>query len=673
LVASDQPLAAAEIGSQLNISARMVRSSLGPAADWLENKDILLKQVRGQGVSLVGPETSKRNLAEAIRAYDKPLRWLSPSERVNVVLLTLCFSDQPTQVKQLQEALNLSRTTALGVLDASEKWLHAYRLQLVRRPNYGCMIIGDELSLREAAIALLQESAGDTRLLALLQGLKTVVNVPSRMRTGLDETLSIFWMKLDIPRIRQLMFPLEQEFAGTLSDHGYIGLCLYLAATIYRVQIGKTLSTLPDPSKYPVLTSRVSEAGKIATTLYQRLGIQLPTAEIDWLALKIAEASSVLAPAGQSRRQPEVGVDPTIRKIVERIVVQASLSLHPGLSTDRELIRYLTMDIKHFIDLQPLRRGQPRPSPLLREVRTQFQYIYSVAQQSSAFLIEELGIELDECEIGNIAACLIAALEHLRRSDQPKKRVLVVCSEGAVTAWLLVSRLRAEFPDIEVAEVISALELENRKVSDGIDVIVSTIPLNVKNIPSRQVNPLLGVEDCRKLKELLRQKRSIPSADRMLNRRKLHLADLITRDMIDLGVPANDWREVVWKAGSRLLQAGRIEGQFIRDMEEIILKHGPYMVIWPGAVLLHAPTNGVRQLGMEIMTLRKPICFGHAENDPVQLVVVLAASDNHSHFTALQELNQLMQNPEARSAIGSTQHKSVILHWIAQYSNSTEM
>jgi PTS system ascorbate-specific IIA component len=108
-------------------------------------------------------------------------------------------------------------------------------------------------------------------------------------------------------------------------------------------------------------------------------------------------------------------------------------------------------------------------------------------------------------------------------------------------------------------------------------------------------------------------------------------------------------------------------------MEEIILKYGPYMVIWPGAVLLHAPTEGVRRLGMEIMTLRRPVCFEHAENDPVQLAVVLAASDNHSHFTALQELNQLMQNSEARSAIGTTLHKSVVLHWISQYSNSTEM
>ncbi len=673
LVASEQPLAAADIGNQLNISARMVRSSLAPAGEWLQNKNVSLRRVPGRGLYLVGPDASKRHLAEAIRVYDQPLLCLSTSERLHVALLMLCFSEYPVQVKELQQALNLSRTTSFSVLDVADRWLRGHKLQLIRRPNYGCMVIGEERAWRAAAIDLIRESAGDARLLALLQGVKTIVFVSSQAPTGFERALSTIWMKLNIALIKQLISPLEREFVGNLSDQAYIEIGFYLAVTVYRIGIGRQLNRPPDASKSTRIASRASEAGEIVARLHQRSGIQLPGTEVDWLALKIAEASPLPTPPTASREKPDAGIDPTIRKIVDRILIQASRSLHPSLRADVELIHNLAQHLESYLDPQPAQRGQPLGAPLLREVKTQFPYIYSVAHESSTFLSEQLGIELDEGEIGNLAVCLIAAMERLRQSDQPKKRVLVVCSEGTVTAWLLVSRLRVEFPDVEVAEVISSLELERRKYLDGIDVIVSTIPLKIKNIPHRQVGPLLGVDDCRKLKVLLQQTGSAPFTHPSLRSGTVHLADLLTTHTIDLGVEARDWREAVQKAGSRLLEAGIVERRFLRAMEEIILEYGPYMVIWPGAVLLHAPTDGVRQLGMELMTFKQPVCFGHAENDPVQIAIVLAARDNQSHITALHELNRLMQDPEARTTIASTTHRSAVLHLIAQSATSPEM
>ena len=91
-------------------------------------------------------------------------------------------------------------------------------------------------------------------------------------------------------------------------------------------------------------------------------------------------------------------------------------------------------------------------------------------------------------------------------------------------------------------------------------------------------------------------------------------------------------------------------------------------LVWPGAALLHAPPRGVRQLCMGLATLREPVHFGHPSNDPVSIAIVLGATDNRTHFTALQELNRMMQDEEARSAIGHTVHKSVVLHWVSRYS-----
>ena len=219
LVASERPLAAADIARQLNITSRMVRTSLTPAEGWLQEGQITLRKVPGEGLSLVGSGEARRNLARMIRDYDQPLPWLSPAERLQVLLLTLFFTDKPPQIKQLQQNLNLSRTTTLRVMDSAEGWLRDFDLQLIRRQNYGCMVAGDERYWREAVIDLLQESAGDARLLALFQGLNTVVDISYRTKTGLEEALQKVWMRLDIPLIKLLISPVEHDFEGALSDH----------------------------------------------------------------------------------------------------------------------------------------------------------------------------------------------------------------------------------------------------------------------------------------------------------------------------------------------------------------------------------------------------------------------------------------------------------------------
>ena len=74
----------------------------------------------------------------------------------------------------------------------------------------------------------------------------------------------------------------------------------------------------------------------------------------------------------------------------------------------------------------------------------------------------------------------------------------------------------------------------------------------------------------------------------------MHLSDLLTPETIQLGVIADNWQDVVERAGSKLLEADAIEATFIQAMKQTILEHGPYMVIWPGVVLLHAPPQGVQ-------------------------------------------------------------------------------
>ncbi len=663
LLASDEPVSAAHIAAQLDITPRMVRSNLVPTEPWLAQQGITLKSVPGMGLWLAGPQNARDKLAQAVRDCHKPVLWLGPGERLHVLLLTLFFTDRPLQIKQLEERLNVSRSTTLRTMDEAEKWLHRRRLTLQRRQNYGSQIAGAEDDWREAAVDLLRESAGEARLLARLQGLKTLVDASMPMKSGLEQALQHAWESLNLFAVRSAACVPENEFARILSDRDYIDFFLRMALLIHRNRLGKGILTAPRP---PDAASPQQGAliHRLAACVHDHFGILLSAGEIGWLESKLPEMNALAGEQSPAVARLEVESSP-VRRVVDGVLADASLALHPSLSADIDLDLNLTTRLEAMRDTGQHR--QELSAPLLQNIKTQYPYVFSTALHSSQRVAAYLGRKPDDNEVGEIAVCLIAAMERLRRSDRPTRRVLVVCSEGTVTAWLLVSRLRAEFPDVEVVEVISALELENRLSLDGIDFIVSTIPLKVKNIPTRQVNPLLGVADCRALKELFARRPEV-EPDASTDVPVIHLGDLLTSDMIELGLTASTWQDVVDQAGRRLVQAGVIEQRFVEAMKDVIVKHGPYMVIWPGVVLLHAPPHGIRQLSMGLINLREPVCFGHTQNDPVRVAVVLAATGSRTHIPALLELNRLMQDEAARSAISSTVHKSVVLHWISVYS-----
>lgn len=114
---------------------------------------------------------------------------------------------------------------------------------------------------------------------------------------------------------------------------------------------------------------------------------------------------------------------------------------------------------------------------------------------------------------------------------------------------------------------------------------------------------------------------------------------ILTKDFVRTGVSASDWKGAIHEGVKPLLEKGYIEERYEEAILENFKELGPYMVIAPGVVLSHArPENGVVQMGMSIVNLLEGVKFGHETNDPVYLVITLAASDNTSHLELLREL-----------------------------------
>lgn len=123
--------------------------------------------------------------------------------------------------------------------------------------------------------------------------------------------------------------------------------------------------------------------------------------------------------------------------------------------------------------------------------------------------------------------------------------------------------------------------------------------------------------------------------------------EFVKLENIAVNVKADCWKEAVRKAGQLLLSSDCIEERYIDAMIEKVTELGPYIVIAPQIAMPHArPEDGVKQTSIAIITLENGVNFGHEKNDPVKLLIALAAIDSTAHIEALANLMDILGNEE---------------------------
>lgn len=132
------------------------------------------------------------------------------------------------------------------------------------------------------------------------------------------------------------------------------------------------------------------------------------------------------------------------------------------------------------------------------------------------------------------------------------------------------------------------------------------------------------------------------------------LSELIPPEAIRLDVAAADWRGAVRAAGDLLVADGTSTDTYTDEMIQNVVDNGPYIVIAPGFAFAHArPSPAVRRTGMSWVRLAGPVEFGHDANDPVDLVVALAAQDSAAHTDAMAALARLLADPGQHARLQS--------------------
>ena len=99
-----------------------------------------------------------------------------------------------------------------------------------------------------------------------------------------------------------------------------------------------------------------------------------------------------------------------------------------------------------------------------------------------------------------------------------------------------------------------------------------------------------------------------------------------------LQAQAETWQEAVKLGVDLLVKADVVEPRYYQAILDGVAQFGPYFFIAPGLAMPHGrPEEGVKRTGFSLVTLKNPLVFDHEDNDPVDILITMAAVDATTH------------------------------------------
>lgn len=661
------------LATRFSVSERTVRNDIREINEWLPN-NLMLTIEKGL-VKASGHDGGPANFSAVLKKSDYYTYVLSAQERVLAEAVILVSNDANTTTTDLAEQLSVSRSTIVSDMRSLRKLLKEHGIQLLAKTNIGYRVKAEETVVRQFLWYVLQTSGQDSKSASAFSAL-----VLKELSKNTDADL-----------IKKLLINTEHAFDFELTDEDFEKLHLYLLIVAGRIAQQHNLPGKP-----------ASQAGgwfSVANAILGGLGISGKPSqqETDPIAQLLMQSQYI------SGNKFSLEYDFYLQMKLSSFVYDVAAAL--GILNQMDFAQF-QMLLQHIETSLRRRRNCTNESdvkndPLITELEQIYPDVFGEVNKRRAALMESPG-ELGSEELAYIAVYLVSFMEAIKVREKPVQAILV-CSAGMCTAMLLQARLKQYF-HIHIREILSLHKFDEINL-EGIDLIISTVPLSSAGVPVAHISPMLSEADVELvhrmlestnnmrmsaaiqsqglygMEEYLKQYREIvaqggrsddlraqhlPSKEKSTENPFLH--EILCADDIALDVPARDWTDAIGKAGMILERKGVIEHRYISKMVELVNKNGPYIVFVPGLAIAHAGIrDGALRLGISLVRLANPIAFNHPENDPVRLVACISPQGDKKHLYALFNLIKMASSTQIQGHLLLAKQPEEVLEIIRYY------
>ena len=494
LTEGDNPFqSAGELAERLGVSTKTVSRELPAVAEALKPYGLDLSRKKGAGFSIDGGAEAMASLKEFLgQVNDKTF---TPEERRSIIVSQLLPNQEPVKLFTLASLLGVTDGTISKDLDRLESWFKGHGLKLVRKPGLGVYIEGKEASIRQAIVAYIYENVGEQELLSLVQA--NLAEDGQAVSMASSHLLDLVDKEI-IQRLERLIRQTEKSLDGRLSDQAFVGLLVHLALAVQRIRRHEPIKLAPEVLADLQSKPEFKLAADLGAKIANEFAITINEAETGYIAMHILGARSRYQPQGMPASLDNFHLVRMAKAVMGAAEKISGQKLYRNSALLTGLVNHLGPSISR------LKMGMPIRNPLLGEMNSNYPELMQLAAASVKDIEGELDIVFPEEEIAYIAMHLGAALNDNQTLKKLQRRVIVACPTGMGTSRLLASRLRQQYDNLIVHDMVSTMQLTPAYFREHeADFIIATVPIPHVPLPVVVVSALLTPADQEKIDGLL--------------------------------------------------------------------------------------------------------------------------------------------------------------------------
>ncbi|WP_244835046.1 BglG family transcription antiterminator [Clostridium sp. BJN0001] len=654
IIGVNKPIMINELAKKINISSRTIRYDLDKIDEYLKEIGFpKLQRKPNVGISLNLNDQEINNLFKILGKINTYDYIFSQKERILYMLCELLTQNDFMTINSLSDKMMVSRNTIINDLNEAKKWIFENKLVLESLKGHGIRVTGKEIDLRKATTILLFQSM-------------------DLFKNKNISTEKLF-KDIDINFIKNTIKVAENQMESSFSDEAFNNLVIHIAIAVKRIQLSKDIIMDKEELKNLRKTAEFAISSGIARMLEEKFEILIPEDEIGYITVHLL--GSNIASLETVNKYDWINVQLITSTLIENVQIKSGINF----TQDSHLFEGLVQHIRPV--LYRLKHNLKVKNPLINEIKENYFDVFENVKESVKFIEDKTNSKINDEEIGYITLHFMASIEKLKNKNHKILNVIVVCSTGIGTSKFVSMKLKSIF-DINIIDTVSSHDLEKAlKNNDKVDLIITTVPLNVTSVKCIKVNAFLTEKNISDLSLFFAEvtRRNVDTEENKINEvlniisenctinnydklksalisylklndiknYKPHLKELINVNFVKINGKSKTWENAVRESGQILKNNGCVNNNYIDAMVDTVKNVGAYIVVLKGIAMPHAmPSDGALKTGISILVLKEPVCFGSEENDPVRVVIGLSTIDKINHVNALKDLMKIIEKED---------------------------
>ena len=360
--------------------------------------------------------------------------------------------------------------------------------------------------------------------------------------------------------------------------------------------------------------------------------------------------------------------------VVEKIIEKVSEMINLDLKEDRILITGLVDNLKSSIyrisnDIQII-------NSVFKDLILNRDKNITIVKKAIEETEKEFKINFTDYEIASMAYQIKSSIKRTKRKNI--KKVLLICGLGYGSSKILEESLKENY-ELDIVDIIPYYLADDLIPGyKEVDFILSTIEIHRQfevsyGIPIIKINPIMQEEDFERLTEygieknkanvslkklisIIESNAEINDKQKLIDSLKDEFEDKIVNDIQKTGHTlrkllkkenvkfierAEDWKEAILQSGNLLVSNKKVTSEYVKEMIDLVEKHGPYIVIEEGIAMPHAGiSENVLETGISLLVVKEKVALPEGRN--ANIFLSFAAKNKNDNIDIMNDLFELI-------------------------------